>query len=253
MTAEPVSFFTAFLIGLLSGAHCIGMCGGIMNALSFAIPGPQGKLRRVTPILLLYNGGRIFSYAVAGAIAGSLSGWLQQTGSAAAPGLRVVAGLMLIAMGLYLAGWWRGLTHLEKLGGYAWKYLQPLGNHLMPVTQPHQAAILGMIWGWLPCGLVYSTLTLSAASSGWQQSSLIMLSFGFGTLPAMLLTGVFAHQVKAWIQKTTVRNIAALLVIGFGIWTIAWVAYHQVDTHGNHHNHTTLQPDISRFPVTSWT
>ena len=246
MIHDPISYTTAFIIGLLGGAHCIGMCGGIMNALSFAIPEQQRNWRQVTPILLLYNLGRIFSYAVAGAIVGVLGGWLQQTGSAAAPALRIFAGLMLIAMGLYLAGWWRGLTYLEKLGGYLWKYLQPIGNRLMPVTKLSQATVLGMIWGWLPCGLVYSTLTWSATSSSWQQSSLIMLCFGLGTLPTLLLTGMFAHQVNVWIQKTTVRNIAALLVIGFGVWTIAWVAYHRLYAHGGHQQHTSPQQEISQ-------
>lgn len=238
MITDPVSYTTAFIIGLLGGAHCIGMCGGIMNALSFAIPEQQRTMRQVTPILLLYNIGRIFSYTLAGAIVGLLGGYLQQTGSQVGPALRIIAGLMLIAMGLYLAGWWRGLTYLEKLGGYLWKYLQPVGNRLMPVTKSSQAIILGLIWGWLPCGLVYSALTWSATSANWQQSAIIMFSFGLGTLPAMLLTGAFAHQVKVWIQKTSVRNIAALLVIGFGIWTMGWTLYHRGHTHSDR-SHTT--------------
>lgn len=207
-----------------------------MNALSFAIPEQQRNTRKVTPILFLYNLGRILSYTIAGAIVGLLGGYLQQTGSEIGPTMRIIAGLMLIAMGLYLAGWWRGLTYLEKLGGYLWKYLQPIGNRLMPVTKPPQAMLLGFIWGWLPCGLVYSTLTWSATSTNWQQSALIMFCFGLGTLPAMLLTGAFAHQVKVWVQKTSVRNIAALLVIGFGIWTMGWTLYHldhQAHAHSN--------------------
>ena len=153
---------------------------------------------------------------------------------------------MLISLGLYLAGWWHGLSYLEKFGSHFWKYLQPIGNRLMPVTKLSQAAVLGMIWGWLPCGLVYSTLTWSATSSHWQESSLIMLSFGLGTLPTLLLTGMFAHRVKVWIQKSTVRNIAALLVIGFGIWTIGWVVYHRAIAHGDHHNHQGSQQEISQ-------
>ena len=241
MIHAPLSYTTAFIIGLLGGAHCIGMCGGIMNALSFAIPEQQRTIRQVTPILLLYNLGRIFSYTLAGAIVGLLGGYLQQTGSQIGPALRIIAGLMLIAMGLYLAGWWRGLTYLEKLGGYLWKYLQPVGNRLMPVTKSSQALILGLIWGWLPCGLVYSTLTWSATSANWQQSALVMFSFGLGTLPVMLLTGAFAHQVKVWIQKASVRNIAALLVIGFGIWTMGWTLYHRGHTHSDQSHATSHQ------------
>lgn len=244
MITDPVSYTTAFVIGLLGGAHCVGMCGGIMNALSFAIPEQQRNARQVTPILILYNAGRILSYTIAGAIAGLLGGYLQQTGGEVGPTLRIIAGLMLIAMGLYLAGWWRGLIYLEKIGGFFWKYLQPIGNRLMPVTKPSQAALLGFIWGWLPCGLVYSTLTWSATSTHWQQSALIMFCFGLGTLPAMLLTGAFAHQVKVWIQKTSVRNIAALLVIGFGIWTMGWTLYHRGHAHDNNQGHSSHQQEM---------
>lgn len=241
MIAEPLSYATAFFIGLLGGTHCIGMCGGIMNALSFAIPEQQRGTGRVISILSLYNLGRIISYSLAGAIVGLLGGYLQQTGSQVGPALRILAGFMLIAMGLYLAGWWRGLIYLEKLGGYLWKYLQPIGKRLMPVTRSSQALILGFIWGWLPCGLVYSALTWSVTATHWQQSALIMFCFGLGTLPAMLLTGVFAHQVKIWIQKTTVRNIAALFIIGFGIWTLSWTLYHLGQKHNSSNQHSTTR------------
>ena len=240
MITEPLSYTAAFAVGLLGGAHCIGMCGGIMNALSFAIPEQQRARSQVLAMLLLYNAGRIVSYSIAGAIAGLLGGYLQQTGSQAGPVLRILAGLMLVAMGLYLAGWWRGLTRLEILGGYFWKYLQPLGQRLMPVTKPSQVLLLGFIWGWLPCGLVYSALTWSVTASHWQQSALIMLSFGLGTLPALMLTGVFAHQVKIWIQKTSVRNIAALFIIGFGIWTLSWTFYH-LSNHSHSHTQNPVQ------------
>lgn len=242
MISDPLSYTTAFVIGLLGSAHCIGMCGGIMNALSFAIPEQQRSIRQVTPVLLLYNIGRISSYTLAGAIVGLVGGYLQQTGSQVGPAIRIFAGLMLIAMGLYLAGWWRGLIHLEKLGGYLWKYLQPFSNRLMPVTKPSQAIALGLLWGWLPCGLVYSALTWSATSTHWQQSALTMFCFGLGTLPAMLLTGAFAHQVKVRIQKSSVRNVSALLIIGFGIWTMSWTLYHldhQSQEQSDNHQHTS--------------
>lgn len=233
---DPVSLMSAFLIGLLGSAHCVGMCGGIVNALSFALPPEKRGIRQALPILLFYNLGRILSYCLAGAFLGAIGWWLFSTGKQAGPALRLFAGFMMIAMGLYLGGWWRGLVYLEKLGGYLWKYLQPAGNRLMPVSKPWQALLLGALWGWLPCGLVYSTLTLSISAANWQYSSLVMLSFGLGTMPVMLLTGAFAHQVKDWTQKRSVRNIAALLVIAFGVWTIAWVVYPRVHTQGHLHS-----------------
>jgi hypothetical protein len=237
---DPLSLTSAFVIGLLGSAHCVGMCGGIVNALSFALPEEKRGFRQAAPILLLYNAGRIFSYCLAGALLGAIGWWLFSTGKQAGPALRVFAGLMMIAMGLYLAGWWRGLVYLEKLGGYVWKYIQPIGNKLMPVRKPWQALLLGTLWGWLPCGLVYSTLTLSVSAADWRYSTLIMLSFGLGTLPRMLLTGAFAHQVRGWVQKRAVRNVAALLVIGFGVWTIAWVVYSRIQPQSMHDMHSAL-------------
>lgn len=223
---DPLSYTAAFVVGLLGGVHCIGMCGGIVNALSFAVPAERRGARQLGPILLSYNLGRIFSYSVAGALVGVLGSWLQSTGSQVGPALRIIAGLMLIAMGLYLAGWWRGLVFLEQLGGHVWKRLQPFGNRFMPVTHPGQALVLGSLWGWLPCGLVYSTLTWAATAAAWPQSALLMLCFGLGTLPVMLLSGAFAHQLKAWTQHAAVRNSAALLVIAFGLWTLSSVLLH---------------------------
>ncbi len=220
----PDTFYyvtSAFVVGLLGGAHCIGMCGGIMNALVFAVPEGERSQRKVLPIVLLYNLGRITSYAVAGAIIGALGAWMQMIASPVGLGLRMVAGLMMVAMGLYLAGWWHGLARLERAGGHLWRHIQPLGNRFMPVRKNWQALLLGAIWGWLPCGLVYSALTLSAGVMHWYQSALVMIAFGLGTLPVMVMTGAFAFQVKVWSQKKVVRNIAALMVIGFGLWTMA--------------------------------
>ncbi len=223
---------SAFLVGLLGGAHCVGMCGGIMNALVFAVPEDQRGAAKVLPIVLLYNLGRITSYAAAGAIIGALGAWMQLIASPVGLGLRILAGLMMVAMGLYIAGWWHGLARLEKLGGKLWQYLQPLGNRFMPVKSGWQALLLGGIWGWLPCGLVYSALTLSAGVSHWYQSALVMVAFGLGTLPVMVLTGAFALQVKVWTRKAVVRNIAALMIIGFGLWTLAVPLSHL--NHGSH-------------------
>ncbi len=234
MNDPTITLTSAFIIGLLGGAHCIGMCGGVMNALSFAMPDAQRKPRSALPTLLLYNVGRIFSYSIAGALVGGLGMLLQGPIGILGPGLRIFAGLMLIAMGLYLAGWWRGLVHGERLGGHVWKRLQPLGNRLMPVTRPSQALMLGALWGWLPCGLTYSTLTLAISTGSWHQAALVMASFGLGTLPVMLASGVFAHQLKGWVQNKMVRSIAGIMVMAFGVWTIASPLSHMTGSHAMH-------------------
>jgi len=231
MNDHVITLGSAFIIGLLGSAHCIGMCGGLMNALSFALPAQrQGPLRSL-PTLLLYNLGRIASYSLAGALVGGLGMLLQGPMGVLGPGLRIAAGLMLVAMGLYLAGWWHGLAHLERLGGHLWRHVQPLGKRLMPVQRPGQALLLGALWGWLPCGLTYSTLTLAGALGDWRQASLVMAAFGLGTLPVMLASGAFAQQLKGWIQRRGVRRLAALMVIGFGLWTLYSPLAHRFAAH----------------------
>ena len=240
----PDTFYyvgSAFIVGLLGGVHCVGMCGGIMNALVFALPQDQRAMSKVVPKVVLYNLGRIGSYAAAGAIIGALGAWMQLIASPAGLGLRILAGVMLVAMGLYLAGWWRGLARLERLGGHLWKYLQPRANRLMPVRTAWQALLLGAIWGWLPCGLVYSALTLAAGVSHWYQSALVMVAFGLGTLPVMVLTGTFAAQLKAFIQQKLVRNVAAMLVIGFGLWTMSVPLSHLMGGASSHHGEHKME------------
>ncbi|WP_172147403.1 sulfite exporter TauE/SafE family protein [Pseudomonas tumuqii] len=207
---------SALILGLLGGGHCLGMCGGLMSALTLAIPAEQRAQR--LQLLLAYNFGRIFSYALAGLLLG-LAGWALAS-SPAAMLLRVVAALLLIAMGLYLAGWWSGLTRIEALGRGLWRYIQPLTRRFMPVTSLPRALLLGGLWGWLPCGLVYSTLLWAASQGDALDSAALMLAFGIGTLPVLLATGMAAERVTALLRKQGVRMAGGLLVILFGLWTL---------------------------------
>ena len=207
---------SAFLVGLFGGAHCIGMCGGLMAALSFSVP--AGRRARRLVILLSYNLGRIASYALIGALAGIIG--YQFSGGHGVNVLRVLAGALLIAMGLYLANWWRGLVYLERLGGLLWRHLQPLSQRLLPVRTVPAALLLGGLWGWLPCGLVYTALAYAMAQANAGAAALVMLAFGMGTLPAVLAAGVFAERLQRWLRGQKLRVLMALCVIVFGIWTI---------------------------------
>lgn len=207
---------SALILGLLGGGHCLGMCGGLMGALTLAIP-PDQRARRLR-LLLAYNLGRILSYAAAGLLIG-LAGWAVAS-SPAAMLLRVLAGLLLIAMGLYLAGWWSGLTRIEAVGRHLWRHLQPLASRLMPVSSLPSALLLGAVWGWLPCGLVYSTLLWASSQGSPGESALLMLAFGLGTWPVLLATGMAAERLTALLRRRGVRVAGGLLVILFGIWTL---------------------------------
>jgi hypothetical protein len=207
---------SALILGLLGGGHCLGMCGGLMGALTLAIPAEQRAQR--LQLLIAYNLGRIFSYATAGLLLG-MAGWALAN-SPAAMLMRVVAALLLIAMGLYLAGWWSGLTRIEALGRGLWRYIQPLTRRFMPVTSLPRALLLGGLWGWLPCGLVYSTLLWAASQGDALDSAALMLAFGIGTMPVLLATGMAAERMTALLRKQGVRMAGGILVILFGLWTL---------------------------------
>lgn len=216
MTELAPLLLSALVLGLLGGGHCLGMCGGLMGALTLAIsPEQRGKRLR---LLLAYNLGRILSYALAGLLIG-LAGWAVAN-SPAALALRVIAALLLIGMGLYLAGWWSGLTRVEALGRGLWRHIQPYASRLMPVTSLPRALLLGALWGWLPCGLVYSTLLWSASQGDAFDSALLMLAFGLGTWPVLLATGLAAERLTTLLRRRGIRVIGGVMVILFGLWTM---------------------------------
>lgn len=209
---DSLSLTAALLLGLLGSAHCIGMCGGIAASLALS-EHPDRSLH-----LLAYNLGRLCSYALAGALLGGAG--ILVKGELVSLLLRSLAGLLLIAMGLYVAQWWKGLTHVEQLGSRLWALIRPAAGRLLPVRHLSQALLLGIFWGWLPCGLVYSTLIWAATSQAPLHSAMLMFTFGIGTLPAMLTTGLLARQVQQLLARRSVQSIAGSLIILFGLYTL---------------------------------
>ena len=217
---QEFTYLTAFTIGLMGGVHCVGMCGGIVGALSFGMQ--QRSSASLIQLLLAYNTGRLLSYALAGALMGGI-GWMAANWldiHRLQIYLQLFAALFMILLGLYLAGWWTVLVRLEKLGGLIWKHIEPVGKKFLPVTNTSQALALGLLWGWLPCGLVYSVLVWSVSAGSFQQGALLMLFFGLGTLPNLLAMGLFANQLRAWTSNIRVRQAAGSLVMVFGAWTL---------------------------------
>lgn len=209
------SLVAFFLVGLLSGGHCVGMCGGIVGALSMQ---PGGRVA-AWQLHLAYNAGRIASYVAAGAIVGAL-GSLAALGAATLPlrqGLHVVANLMLVAMGLYLIGMTRMLAPLERAGQIIWRRVQPATARFLPVRGVAQALPLGLLWGWLPCGLVYTALIAAMAAGSTLRGAATMLAFGLGTLPNLLLAGYAFTRFRRMSQGRGVRLVSGLLVLGFGV------------------------------------
>lgn len=213
-------FLALFLVGLLGGAHCVGMCGGIVGALAMGSPARWS-------MHLAYNGGRILSYTIAGALAGMLgAAGLGLEGQVPARLLLYLfANLMLLALGLYLIGVTRALAFTERLGQALWRRLQPLTRRFLPATRVGQAFPLGMLWGWLPCGLVYSALASALAAGSAQRGALLMLAFGAGTLPNLLLAGILLARLNEFVRRPVVRWTSGLLVLGFGVYGLLSLPY----------------------------
>ena len=209
-----LSLLAAFLTGFLGGAHCVGMCGGIVAAMSF-----QGKARQPVAFHLAYNGGRLGSYVLAGALAGLVgsAAFLSDSLLPLQKGLYGLAQIVLILLGLYLAGLNQSVLAIERLGGSLWRRIQPRLGRLLPVRSAGQALAAGLIWGWLPCGLVYSMLVSALAAGGPVQGALLLLAFGLGTLPNLLLMGWAADELRTITRHPWLRRLAGLVVAGLGV------------------------------------
>ncbi|WP_166265770.1 sulfite exporter TauE/SafE family protein [Marinobacter caseinilyticus] len=219
-----LSYSSAFLIGLLGSTHCLGMCGGISASLSMSLPvGPGFRLRQAV-MLLAFNSGRIGSYVLIATLIAVISTQAASEWAQLGPILRTVAGMLIIVMGLSMGQWWQGIRYIERLGAPVWARLSPLTQHLLPVNNTRQALVLGALWGWLPCGLVYSTLGWAALQPTIGSAAATMLCFGLGTLPSMLATGFAATWISRLKRHCHFRQVAGFLLILFGLWTLPLTA-----------------------------
>tara|TARA_R110001583_G_scaffold195499_1_gene374353 strand:+ start:11967 stop:12647 length:681 start_codon:yes stop_codon:yes gene_type:complete len=221
-------FIPALFLGLLGAGHCLGMCSGIASAITFSTSASQSKLSTFTA-LLLYNLGRVSSYSLAGAIfAGSSSALIIFFGGKEALiYLRIVAAILMLCLALYISRLWFGLVHLEKTGKLLWHFIKPIAQYFLPLKHPILALPLGFLWGWLPCGLVYSTLSWAASSGSAENGALIMLGFGLGTLPAMLTVGSLSQQLNIMLNHHYFRYASGLLLALFALHTF-YIAIQQL-------------------------
>ena len=232
------SLTAAFLLGLLGGTHCLGMCGGIVGALSTGLSGPVRDSRwRYLAAQLAYNAGRIGSYAFAGLLVGTFAGRVAETGILEGiPVGRYLAAVIMILFGIYLAGWWHTLLFLEKAGARLWKYLEPLGRRWLPVRHAGHALLLGLVWGWLPCGMVYAALAMALASGSAAGGAATMLAFGLGTLPTLLTVGLAYNALRRFLQDPRVRAVAGILVILLGL-VMLFASPGGLGGHAGHQHH----------------
>tara|TARA_R110001592_G_scaffold112966_2_gene311625 strand:- start:6470 stop:7309 length:840 start_codon:yes stop_codon:yes gene_type:complete len=265
---EAISYSAAFMIGLIGSPHCVGMCGGIAGLLASStapsaaavqstasatveyIPiaerrDPAQLQNQLYQILLisLFQLGRISCYALLGALAGGLVGGLITASSFAiedlaniTKGLRILASLMLVMVALSIAGWTQLTRFLESAGGGVWKRIQPLTKRLIPVNSPRKALAIGGLWGFLPCGLIYSALAWSALSGSAIQSGVLMFCFGLGTVPAVMGVSGLTGSLRLLMKKPLARRGFAILLIALAI--TPWLAMGE-KSHAQHTGHSS--------------
>ncbi len=216
-------FISVFLMGLLGGVHCLGMCGGVVGMLSAGLdPQVRANPKKVALFHLNYNFGRILSYILMGIIFGLIGTILAQTlqMSVFDKVLRIFSGVLMIMVGLYIGNWSSNIQILEKLGAKLWAKLQPLTQRFLPIRNLRSSFFTGLLWGGIPCGLVYGALSFAVLSGSMLEGGLIMLAFGLGTLPSLLLMASLSTQLGFVIQKPWVRRLSGLLIIVLGIMAL---------------------------------
>jgi hypothetical protein len=245
MVNVDITLFSAFIVGLFSTLHCLGMCGGIIGALTFSLPTEVRNQRwRLVSYIAAYNTGRIVSYALAGAVAGGLGSTLF---SLLSPGyghmlLLAFASLIMAGIGMYLAGWFPRFALIEHLGRPLWRYLEPVGQKLLPVRSPLQAFLFGIVWGWLPCGLVYSALIWSSSAGGAMQGALFMLFFGAGTLPSVMTAGIITGWMTRLSRLPGLRVAVGVSLILMALFSLYLNLEHIDHTQHQHHKVNPTAP-----------
>lgn len=207
----------ALTTGLMGGAHCAAMCGGIATGFSALAP------RAGLVLALQSNLGRVGGYVIAGAIAGGLGKGIvravQLDGLALA--LRIAVGAVLIFAALRLLGVHDRLGFLPRPGAALWQRLRPLQRRLLPANSAGKRIALGMLWGWLPCGLSTTLLVAAWLQADAAQGALTMAAFGLGTLPLMLPLTWSGARIGRSLQRPHLRAIAGTLVLAAGVMTLA--------------------------------
>jgi len=225
----------AFMLGLAGSTHCLTMCGGVHSVLSLKQPSASAGDSLVASSfgsvssseneslnkVALFSLGRVSSYALAGLALGSVSHVLQLAAPAVVPWARLLSGLLLLALAFYAGRWWMGLARVEKFAAYFWQAIKPATASLFPPRSGFAAFGLGALWGWIPCGMVYSALAWAVLAGPAIHASTLMLFFGLGTLPAMISAGLLSRGLASVLEKSVVRNAGAVVLLGFAVWTIS--------------------------------
>jgi sulfite exporter TauE/SafE len=230
---------TAFVAGLAGSAHCFGMCGGMAGALGMRARMNASSAASTTLSATLYHLGRISGYAIIGAVGGALghsAHWalsLTRYGNA----LRIAAGVLTVLIAIRILFRWNAFAPLERLGARMWQKIQPLARRASSNDRWYANVAIGLLWGWLPCGLVYSIALLTMTAASAAKGAAIMAAFGLGTLPAMLSSSLLAGTVPLLSQRNWFRHATGAAMLMFGLWMIAGPQLMHAMQAGSSHMH----------------
>lgn len=210
----------ALLLGLAASGHCLVMCGGISAALGIATA-KRADGRPQPRLLIGYQLGRIASYTLAGLLLGGVFGGLLGLldGENLRRGLRLVAALALLLGALVAFGRLREPGF--GIGHSLWRRIAPFGRRLLPVKSLPRAFAFGMVWGFMPCGFVYTVLLIATLQLDAPRSALTMAAFGLGTLPAMSLAAFGAQRFAGFSARPAARRVAGSALLASAALTLA--------------------------------
>ncbi|MBF0454223.1 MAG: sulfite exporter TauE/SafE family protein [Magnetococcales bacterium] len=239
--------FEFLVVGLLSAIHCLIMCGGIVGALTISLPiQTRQSPKALFEILAIFSLGRLVSYALAGFFAGLFGELLVNTFSLQESHSQILYSLslvVLVGIGLHIAGWFPEVARLEKVGSRLWRWIEPVAQSLLPVESRFQALILGFLWGWLPCGVTYSVLIWSALLGDSLSGALAMGAFGLGTVPGILMASYFSGRFHRYQKKGLKRGLGILIILLALIFGFLW------NPHDLHRHDFSNQQETCPTPI----
>ncbi len=220
------SVISAFWLGLLGGVHCLGMCGAVVGVLTSNLSTTITKNpAKILIYQLTYNMGRIISYVLMGIIFASFASLLIKFNATSMSFfdfiLRIFSAIVMIFAGLFIMGKNSFIQVIEKAGQKLWVKIQPISNRFLPIKNLKDALFFGILWGGIPCGLVYSALALALSSANVTEGAAIMLAFGIGTLPSLLAMAGFAMSLIRFMRLKIVKTIAGIMIILLGVWSLS--------------------------------
>ena len=203
-------------MGLFSAFHCLGMCGSIIGSLTLSLKREIRENKRLLlPFVASYNTGRVLSNSMAGMLAGFAENVLtipfgEGHGHRI---LQILSAIVMLGAGLHIGGWFPRFAYIEKFGNIVWRRIEPYGRRLVPVETLPRAFVFGMVWGWLPCGLVYTALALAATTGDVFRSTFTMLAFGLGTMPAVMGVGIMTSWMVKLSNMKRFRELTGIVLI----------------------------------------